>query len=227
MVNWSVMINIEEYICSLTLILKERFGTRLSYVGLQGSYLRGEANDDSDIDIMVVIDQLSVTDLMEYRSIIQSMDYYDKSCGFICSKEDLRNWNPLEICNLLHSTKDYYGRLCDLIPDYSEKDIENFVKVSVNNLYHEICHRYIYGDDNKNRSNLPSAYKTVFFILQNLYYLQTHQFIAAKRELLSLLEGKNHTVLEMSMIMNQGDAWEFDESFELLFSWCQETLKSI
>ena len=138
------MINAEEYIERLTELLKSEFDTRLVYVGLQGSYLRGEATTDSDIDIMVVIDNLTVSDLKRYRNIIESMGDSDKSCGFICSKADLANWNPLEICNLIHGTKDHYGKLCELVPVYSELDIRNFVKLSVNNLYHEICHRYIH-----------------------------------------------------------------------------------
>ena len=43
------MIDIEQYIPQLLVLLKERFGSRLIYVGVQGSYLRGEATDDSDI----------------------------------------------------------------------------------------------------------------------------------------------------------------------------------
>ncbi|MBQ6715695.1 MAG: nucleotidyltransferase domain-containing protein, partial [Clostridia bacterium] len=45
----------EKYVLSLLSLLKKDFGERLLYVGLQGSYLRGEENEDSDIDIMVVI----------------------------------------------------------------------------------------------------------------------------------------------------------------------------
>lgn len=33
------------------------------YIGLQGSYLRNEETKNSDIDIMAVIDNLSVEDL--------------------------------------------------------------------------------------------------------------------------------------------------------------------
>ena len=95
------MIQADSYISSLIDLLIAEFSQRLLYVGLQGSYLRGEANENSDIDIMVVIDDLSVADLDNYRAIIQSLDDFDKSCGFICSKADLANWNPLEICNCL------------------------------------------------------------------------------------------------------------------------------
>ena len=222
-----VVVDIESYIVRLTEILKCQFKSRLVYVGLQGSYLRGEATEHSDIDIMVVIDGLSVSDLDAYRTAIQSLEYFDKSCGFICSKEDMANWNPLEICHLLNCTKDYFGVLGELVPAYTNNDIRNFVKMSVNNMYHEICHRYIHADLNKSIAKLPGTYKGVFFILQNLYYLTHGKFVAKKAELLQCLEGKNREVLERSVTLNRGAAYDFADSYELLFNWCQETLKSL
>ncbi len=221
------MVDIENYIEQMMVLLKARFGSRLLYVGLQGSYLRGEATENSDIDIMVVIDGLSVSDLDTYRTVIQSLKHFDKSCGFICSKEDIANWNPLEICHLLNCTKDYFGVLGELVPVYTEDDIRNFVKMSVNNLYHEICHRYIHADSEKNVAKLPGTYKGVFFILQNLYYLTHGKFVVTKAELLQGLVGKNKEVLERSVALNRGAAYDFTDSYELLFTWCQETLKSL
>lgn len=221
------MVDIESYIERLITLLKDCFGVRLAYVGLQGSYLRGEATEHSDIDIMVVIDGLSVSDLDEYRATIQSLEHFDKSCGFICSKEDLENWNPLEICHMLNCTKDYFGVLSELVPVYTKDDIRNFVKMSVNNLYHEICHRYIHADLNKSIAKLPGTYKGVFFILQNLYYLTHGKFVATKAELLQCLEGKNREVLERSVTLNNGEEYDFADSYEILFTWCQETLKSL
>lgn len=221
------MIDIESYIRQLIKLLKYQFNSRLLYVGLQGSYLRGEATPNSDIDIMVVIDELSVSDLDEYRSAIQSLEHFDKSCGFICGKADLINWNPLEICHLLNCTKDYFGVLRELVPAYTENDVRNYVKMSVNNLYHEICHRYIHADYEKNVAGLPGTYKGVFFILQNLYYLTQGKFVVTKEELLQLSEGKNRAVLEHSIVLNNGGTYDFTESFELLFTWCQETLQML
>ena len=54
---------------------------------------------------------MSAADLAKYREAISSLEDYDKSCGFICGIEELKNWNPLEICHILHTTKDYYGTL--------------------------------------------------------------------------------------------------------------------
>ena len=219
------MIDVENYICNLIALLKERFGERLIYVGLQGSYLRGEATPDSDIDVMVVIDKLNVFDLDGYQTIIRSMEHNEKACGFICGKDDLAHWNPLEICHLINSTKDYFGVLSDLVPAYTVCDIRNFVKTSVNNLYHEICHGYIYAQ--RNISELISAYKCVFFILQNLYYLKHQKFVQTKDELLRLLNGQDYVVLKCLIDFNNGEQLAFSESFQLLFTWCQETLKAV
>lgn len=221
------MIDVERYISRLTDSLLIEYGSRLVYVGLQGSYLRGEATENSDIDIVVVIDKLDVEDLERYRSIIQSMEAPAKSCGFICSKDDIAHWNPLEIHHLLNCTKDYYGALNELVPDYTEVDIRNFIKLSLNNLYHEICHRFVHSADNQNLSKLAGAYKGVFFILQNLYFLQHGVFVATKSELLSLLNDNDYAVLKRANDLDVGFSHDFQDCFELLFKWCQDTLKSL
>ena len=221
------MVEIDRYLSDLTELLKDSFGNRLVYAGLQGSYLREEATEDSDIDIMVVIEGLTVADLGTYRALIESLNHADKSCGFICSKSDLANWNPLEIANLLGSTKDYFGELRALVPDYSDQDIRNFVKLSVNNLYHEICHRYIHAAHEKSVADLPGTYKGVFFILQNIYYLTHREFVRTKAELLELLTGKDYEVLKRGMELNTGVPHDFQSSFEILFLWCQQTMKSV
>ena len=221
------MLSIGDYLSRLLDALRKRFGVRLIYVGFQGSYLRGEATENSDIDIMLVLDTLSVSDLEDYRRIIESLGDFDKSCGFICSKSDLANWNPLEICHLIHSTRDYYGVLQELVPAYGEQDIRNFVKMSLNNLYHELCHRYIHSSTERNAAALPGTYKGVFFILQNLHYLNTGNFVPTKTELLAQLKGKHKAVLERSMAYSQGNAFDFRESYKLLLTWCQETLQSV
>ena len=221
------MFDINTYIRQLTDLLLQRFGRHLLYVGLQGSYLRGEATADSDMDIMVVLEELHTADLEAYRTIVESLDQPEKSCGFICSREDLANWNSLEIHHLQSSTRDYYGVLQVFLPSYTEQDIRNFVKLSLNNLYHELCHRYIHASREKNETYLPGTYKGVFFILQNLYSLTHGRFVGTKAELLSLLDGINHDVLARSIELNKGTSCDFAESFSLLLTWCQQTLRSL
>ena len=221
------MFRIEEYIEELIDILKNAFGERLVYIGLQGSYLRHEETENSDIDIMAVIDNLSVEDLKIYQKALISVGNFDKSCGFICGKADLEHWNPLEICHLLNTTKDYYGELKTLVPAYTMEDERNYVKFSLNNLYHEICHRYIHADRESNVSKLPMTCKSVFFIMQHLYYLSSGKFISTKRELLECVHDEDRIVLELSISLQNKICFDFDEVFSILFDWCQRSLLKI
>lgn len=221
------MFRIDVYIDELTDKLIDAFGERLEYVGLQGSYLRHEETKNSDIDIMVVIDNISVEDLNTYQKSLISIGNYDKSCGFICGKTDLEHWNPLEIFHLLKTTKDYYGELKNLVPTYTIEDERNYVKLSLNNLYHEICHRYIHTDREYNISKLPITCKSVFFIMQHLYYLDSGNFILSKRELLECVQGEDRIVLELSISLQNNIDYDFDRAFSVLFNWCQNALSKI
>lgn len=221
------MFNAETYLDTLIPRLQEAYADRLVYVGLQGSYLRGEAHEGSDIDIMLVIDGLSVSDMDVYREIIRSLPCPEKSCGFICGKDDLAHWNPLEALHVLMSTGDRFGNLKPLLPEYTREDVVNFVKFSLNNMYHEICHRYIHSDRENNIAALPFVLKGVFFIMQNLHYLKTGAFVPTRNELLSQLSGKDREIFEMSMNIKDSENYDFDACFERLFSWCQETLTSL
>ena len=221
------MLQIDEYMEELIDRLKDTFGERLVYIGLQGSYLRKEQTKNSDIDIMAVIDHISVEDLKTYRKVLVAIGNYDRSCGFICSKADLAHWNPLEICHLLHTTKDYYGELKNLVPAYTMDDERKYVQFSLNNLYHEICHRYIHADKERNISKLPTTCKSVFFIMQHLYYLSSGNFIPTKRELLACVQDEGKKVLELSLSLQENSDYDFDQAFSILFRWCQNALQRI
>ncbi|MDE6662905.1 MAG: nucleotidyltransferase domain-containing protein [Lachnospiraceae bacterium] len=221
------MFRVDEYLNKLIISMKDVFGDRLLYVGLQGSYLREEATENSDIDIMVIIDKFSVQDLDSYREIITQMEHYDKSCGFICGMDEFSKWNPLELCHILHSTKDYYGKLSLLVPEYSEEDIINYIKISLGNMYHEMCHRYLHADRIQNYQQLIMTYKNVFFILQNIYYLKTGIFCLTKKELLCKLDEFDKEVMMLSLEINSNEEYNFKQAFEKLFLWCQKTMTKL
>lgn len=226
------MFRIEAYIESLTTELIACFGDRLLYLGLQGSYLRGEATENSDIDIMVILENMSASDLEDYRKTLVKVGNYDKSCGFICGREEMQHWNPLEVCQLLHTTKDYYGRLADYMPPYTVDDERNYVKLSLGNLFHELCHRYIHADRERNISAFPYTCKSAFFILQNMHYLSSGNFLPTKQELLdALADEEDKKVLALSMALKGalkgGGDYDFDSAFATLFEWCQHALLRI
>ena len=216
--------DIQVYLSRLIGGLTHTFGDRLLYVGLQGSYLRGEATETSDIDVMVIFDEIDASTLDTYRELLISVGDYDRSCGFVCGRADMAAWNTLEVCHLLHTTRDLYGRLVDFVPAYSREDVIQYVKVSVGNLYHELCHRYIHASRDKNQARLAASCKSVFFILQNVHYLKTGSFVATKKELLEALEGDDREILALSLRLSEGESLDFDNAFAGLLRWCQGTL---
>ncbi|MBQ4088461.1 MAG: nucleotidyltransferase domain-containing protein, partial [Clostridia bacterium] len=57
------MIDISSWMQSFLQALNETFANRVWFVGLQGSYGRGEATETSDIDVVVIMDELSSMDI--------------------------------------------------------------------------------------------------------------------------------------------------------------------
>ena len=218
------MVDIDLYLKDLISACKSVFSKRLLYVGLQGSYQRGEANENSDIDIMLILDRFSVKDMDTYRSILMKIGHYEKSCGFICGKDDMARWNPLEVCQLQHSTKDVFGTLSDYLPAATRLDEIDNVKLGVGNLYHELCHRYIHSDRESNIRKLRDCGKAAFFLVQNLHYLESGVFAATKKELKDLVPGEDRFMLQLSELPQD---YDFDKAFRCAFQWCQDALQRL
>ena len=217
-------LNIDNYMENLISRCKEAFGNRLVYVGQQGSHLRGEATDNSDIDVMIVLDGFSVEDMKTYRDILKEIGWYEKSCGFICGKNDLANWNPLEALQLRYTTKDLLGKLEKLLPPATRQDEVNYVKISLGNFYHEICHRFIHSGDEKSRAKLRASCKQLYFVIQNLHYLETGNFILKKSELKAAVSEQDR---EMLCIPELPDDYDFEKTYTAVITWCQKAFARI
>ena len=200
------MLDIEKYIQDLSTQLSDCFGERLLYLGLQGSYLRGEATENSDIDIMVILEDMSAADLQSYR-------------------ECLIRVGNFEVCQLLHTTKDYHGKLANYVPAYTLEDEKNYVRLSLGNLFHELCHRYIHAERERNISAFPYTCKSAFFILQNMHYIDTGDFQSTKQGLMdALTDPEDRQALALALRQKDGGEYDFDSAFSTLFRWCQHAL---
>ena len=71
------MFDLDKYLADLITKCRSAFGERLLYMGLQGSWLRGEAHENSDIDMMVILDRFSVGDMDIYRGILREIGFYE------------------------------------------------------------------------------------------------------------------------------------------------------
>ncbi len=218
------MIELEAYLDRLISACKLGFGERLLYIGLQGSYMRGEANEDSDIDIMLILDHLSVTDMDAYRDILDRLGYPEKACGFICGREEIKRWNPLEVCQLRHTTRDLLGALTDYLPDSTREDEANYVKLSLGNLYHALCHRYIHSDMVRSVARLRDTGKAFFFLIQNMHYLESGVFVTTRSTLKDRVCPADRDMLELGELP---EGYDFDRAFAEVFAWCQDAFHRI
>ena len=96
--------------------LKEAFGERLLCLGLQGSYLRGEATADSDIDLLVVLDQVTIDDLDAFHAAMRSLPDGERAVGFTCGRAELAVWPAYELYLLDHGSFLFVVYLETLLP---------------------------------------------------------------------------------------------------------------
>lgn len=218
------MFDPDEYLGKLAAECKTAFGSRLMYLGLQGSYLRCEANENSDIDVMIVLDSLSADDMVQYRGILERIGNSEKACGFICGRDELAHWSPLEINALRRTTGDLVGSLSGLLPQATRQNEIDYVKLNLGNLYHELCHRYIHAEREVNTARFRSACKALFFLIRDLRYLETGEFILKKETLKKAVTEADRRMLLMAELP---DGFDFDAAFRETFDWCRDAFRRI
>ncbi len=221
------MIEIQHWMTDLNAKLVGVFGDRLVFAGLQGSYLRGEATEESDIDIMVVLDRLEMADLAAYRTLVAAMPEGKKACGFICGKEELLAWPKYELFQLAKETKGWYGDLAGILPPVSRTDICDSVRITAANLYHQSCHQYLY---NGNVEDLRYLYKSAFFLLKLAHYLRTYEYITTKKDLVTELSGQKQEILLASLHWNDEQTVRQenpDRYYQLLICWTKDLLREM
>ena len=64
------MIDIDNWINTFLDAVNDTFANRVWFVGLQGSYGRGEATETSDIDVVAILDELSAVDIQTYHDML-------------------------------------------------------------------------------------------------------------------------------------------------------------
>ena len=222
--------DVEKWMVDFTQKLKTCFGKKLLFVGLQGSYRRGEATPSSDIDVVTVLDVLRTADLEKYRSAVAAMPEAEKACGFICGVQELRCWPKHELFALEKETRAYWGTLSPFLPKVEREDIVASARIGAANLYHETCHRFLYQDRKTGVEQLKGAYKSAFFALQLLHYLRTGEYCDRKQALLGRVREEEKRILEISRDWEQLGARRAEQPeayFELLIRWSSSVLKEL
>ena len=205
--------------------LQEKFSQNLLFVGLQGSYNRGEATDSSDIDLIVILENLTFEDLKRYRLIIDSLPHKEKACGFISGKNELQKWSKADMFQFYYDTKSLYGKLEDIIQPPSLDEIKQSIKINSENLYHATVHSFVHS--NNYVEDLQNLYKMTFFILQAKYFVQTNNYIPTKKQLVEQLNETEKEILNICInkenILNYSQS-EIETLYCKLIEWCSSNI---
>ena len=166
---------------------------RVRFLGLQGSYRRGEATEESDIDVVTVLDAVDTAALDAYRSAVRSMPQGELACGFLCGRAELLRWPRFDLLQLVLDTEPIRGGWEGLLPAFSPADTEEAVRVGASGLYHAAVHAYLYGGGLA--AGLAGLSKSVFFLLRLQVFRRTGRYCINRSELAGCLEGPEESRL--------------------------------
>ena len=214
------MININTWMDELLPRLRETFGARLLLLGFQGSYGRGEANEDSDIDVVCILDQVDLRDLDAYRAIVRSMPEGEQACGFLSGAEEMKNWPGYDLYAMVRDTRPVFGGWEGLLPPLTRADLAQGVTIAASGLYHAAVHTYLYSDPAEWPGFLKEAHKGAFFLLRDLHELRTGERVRTKRKLLPLLTREEKDILSYAL----APSGEEREAFARLIAWTDRVM---
>ncbi len=186
----------KEWLSAFTKEVQTCFTDNLFFLGLQGSYQRGEINTESDIDIVILLYKMDFTDLQKYDILMQKLPFAEKLCGFFAEKEVLQCWEKSELFQFYYGTKPLYGNLDFLLSLFQKTDIQKAIKIGACNLYHACCHNFLFDRD---MTQIKSFYKSAFFLLQAKYFLNYGQYIKTKKAMYETCQGVDREIMANSL----------------------------
>ena len=169
--------------------LRERFGDRLVFVGHHGSWARGEAGPESDIDAFVILDEIGDADLESYRELIASMpDAAARASTFLGSVMELRQWPRHEQTQCRRGCKVLHGTLDGIVESATDEDLREDVRLKATANLHLARHYLLHPHDMQRVGpKLRYPFKECFYALQSWMLLTTGTYYARKLDLLAAL----------------------------------------
>ena len=194
--------DIDQYMAQAQALLLAAFPGRLVCLGLQGSFARGEAGPDSDIDLVVILDRVDLEDILTYRRVLDQLPARERSCGFFSGKGELMAWDRGELFQFYHDTRPCFGDLEFLRPLLDRRAVERSLHAGACAIYHGCVHNLLHG---QSAGTLGALYKQTFFLLQAKCWLERGTYCRGARELLEHLAGADRVVLERREALRRGE----------------------
>ena len=213
------MIDVTAWMKNFLQILNETFANRVWFVGLQGSYGRGEATETSDIDMVVILDELSATDIQIYRDMLDTLPHRELICGFLSGKEEIMNWEPSDLFQFCHDTTPIKGSLGEVLAVIDESAVNRAIKIGVCNIYHGCVHNLLHE---KSEDILRGLYKSASFVVQAIVFQQTGNYFKHQEELLAVANANEQAIIHTFLSLKKGSAVDFISMSDALLAWAKQ-----
>ena len=215
------MIEIEKWMEAFLQTLDAHFGERVWFVGLQGSYSRGEATQTSDIDMVVILDELAPVDIRTYHTMLDTLPHRELICGFLSGKEEILNWEPSDLFQFCHDTMPIRGSLEEVMEQIDDAAVNRAIKIGACNIYHGCVHNMLHE---KSEEILRGLYKSASFVIQAICFRETGNYVRNQKELRDYVTSDDRIILDTFVTLKNGGEVCFQQMSETLFTWAQSRI---
>ena len=213
------MIDITAWMNDFLQKLNSTFGNRVWFVGLQGSFARGEATETSDIDTAVILDALSTKDIEVYNAMLDVLPHRELICGFLSGKDDIMNWEPSDLFQFCYDTTPIKGSLDEVMAVVDENAVNRAIKIGACNIFHGCIHNMLHE---KSEDILRGLYKSASFVVQAIVFKQTGNYIKHQEELLTVATHNEQVIINIFLSLKKGGTVDFIPMSETLFVWSKK-----
>jgi len=213
------MIDITTWMQNFLQTLNQTFSNRVWFVGLQGSYGRGEATETSDIDVAVILDELSAMDIQTYNTMLDTLPHRELICGFLSGKKEIFNWEPSDLFQFCYDTTPIKGSLDEVMAVIDESAVNRAIKTGACSTYHGCVHNMLYE---KSEDILRGLYKSASFVVQAITFKQTGTYIRHQKDLLEVVSSDEREIVETFMNLKNGAKVDFNSMSNTLFAWAKK-----
>ena len=213
------MVDITTWMNDFLQNLNHTFEHRVWFVGLQGSYGRGEATETSDIDVVVILDELSAMDIQTYNKMLDTLPHRELICGFLSGKDDIMNWEPSDLFQFCRDTTPIKGSLDEVLTLVDENAVNRAIKTGACNIFHGCVHNMLHE---KSEDILRGLYKSASFVVQAIVFKQTRNYIKHQEELLTVANFNEQAIINTFLSLKKGGTIDFIPMSETLFTWSKK-----
>ena len=213
------MLDITSWTAKFLKTVDEAFGNRVWFVGLQGSYGRGEATDTSDIDVVVILDELSASDIQKYNTMLDALPNRELICGFVSGKDELLHWEPSDLFQFYYDTTPVQGSLDELLAVIDKTAVNRAIKIGACNIYHGCVHNILHE---KCEDVLKGLYKSASFVVQAIVFKQTGKYIKHQSELRDVVSTDERVIVDTFLNLKNGGTVDFNSMSEALYAWSKK-----